>query len=62
MLFRSALGCQRVYKKAWLVSDILNFMEEQRGIMFDPRLLDLFMENLDDFLEIRERYPDEFKI
>ena len=57
-----ALGCQRVYKKAWLVSDILNFMEEQRGIMFDPRLLDLFMENLDDFLEIRERYPDDLKI
>lgn len=54
-----ALGCTRIYKEAWLVSDILNFLEEQRGLMFDPELVDLFMENLDDFLEIRDRYSDE---
>jgi len=54
-----ALGCKRVYKKAWLISDILNFLEEQRGKMFDPDLVDLFMENLDDFLDIRNRYQDD---
>ena len=54
-----ALGCKRVYKQAWLVSDILNFLEEQRGKMFDPQLVDLFMDNLDDFLAIRERFPDD---
>ncbi|MBI9081570.1 MAG: DUF3369 domain-containing protein [Pseudodesulfovibrio sp.] len=54
-----ALGCKRVYKKAWLISDILNFLEEQRGIMFDPKLLDLFMEHLDEFLDIRSRYQDD---
>lgn len=54
-----ALGCKRVYKDAWLVSDILNFLEEQRAKMFDPQLVDLFMENLDEFLAIKERFPDQ---
>ena len=52
-----ALGCKRVYEEAWLVSDILNFLEEQRGKMFDPTLLDLFMENLDEILEAKDRFP-----
>ncbi len=54
-----ALGSKRVYKQAWLTSDILNFLEKNKGTMFDPRLVELFMNNLDEFLEIRNRLPDE---
>jgi len=54
-----ALGSKRVYKQAWLTSDILNFIEENKGTMFDPALVTLFMENLDEFLEIKNSLPDE---
>lgn len=54
-----ALSCKRVYKEAWLLSDILNFIEEQKGTMFDPMLVELFMANLDKFLEVKEHFPIE---
>ncbi len=55
-----ALGSDRCYKKAWELDRILKLLEEQKGKHFDPQLIDLFMENLDDFLEIRDRYKDDF--
>jgi len=51
-----ALGSDRVYKKAWKLEDILEFFNQERGKHFDPKLVKLFMSNLDMFLEIRERY------
>jgi len=56
-----SLSCKRVYKEAWLLNDILDFVQKQRGKMFDPGLVDLLMENLDDFLKIRNQYPDDNK-
>ena len=51
-----ALGSDRVYKKAWSLDEILNFFEEQKGKHFQPELVQLFMTNLDKFLEIRDSY------
>ncbi len=53
-----ALGSERVYKKAWEMDKILELFEEQSAKHFDPALVKLFMENLDDFIEIRDRYKD----
>ena len=53
-----ALGSDRCYKKAWDLEDILKLMKEQKGKHFDPELVDLFIENLDEFLEIRDKYKD----
>lgn len=53
-----ALGSDRVYKKSWPLEKILDFFEEQRAKHFDPDLLDLFMDNLDEFLKIRDMYKD----
>lgn len=53
-----ALGSKRVYKQAWPLKDILNLFEEQKGKHFDPEFIELFMSNLDEFLEIKERYED----
>ena len=53
-----ALGSERIYKKAWPLEDILNLFKEQRAKHFDPYLIDIFMDNLDEFLEIRDRYKD----
>ena len=53
-----ALGSERVYKKAWPLEKILELFKDEKGKHFDPNLIDIFMENLDEFLEIREKYKD----
>lgn len=51
-----ALSVERVYKPAWPMEKILEFMRSERGKKFDPALIDIFFENLDEFLEIRKKY------
>jgi len=53
-----ALGSDRVYKKAWELNKILDLFKDQSGKHFDPNLIKLFLDNLDDFLEIRDKYQD----
>jgi putative two-component system response regulator len=53
-----ALGSIRCYKSAWELPAILEYFRQQRGKHFDPKLLDLFFEHLDDFLAIRDRFVD----
>ena len=53
-----ALGSDRAYKKAWDDEKIFNLFREERGRHFDPKLVDLFFENLDKFLAIREKYKE----
>lgn len=56
-----ALGSDRVYKKAWDDERIFNLFKEERGKHFEPKLVDLFFDNLDLFLEIREKFKDIYK-
>ena len=56
-----ALGSDRCYKKAWPLDKILQLIEQERGRHFDPSLVSLMLENLDDFLAIRDQYKDEFQ-
>lgn len=53
-----ALGSQRVYKKAWKDEDIWEFFISEKGKHFDPKLVDLFFDNIDEFLNIRDIYSD----
>lgn len=54
-----ALGSPRVYKKAWVMDDILNYFRRERGKHFDPKLVDILFDKLDEFLSIKEKYKDE---
>ena len=54
-----ALGHDRVYKKAWPLEKILDLFKEGQGSHFDPELIDLFMDNLDEFLSIKKRFDDK---
>jgi len=56
-----ALGSDRVYKKAWNDERIFKLFKEEKGNQFDPKLVDLFFENLDDILKIREEFKDQYK-
>ncbi|MGB5866449.1 MAG: response regulator [Arcobacteraceae bacterium] len=53
-----ALGSHRCYKKAWEDSEIYNLLQEQSGKQFDPKLVDIFLENKAIFTEIRDKYAD----
>ena len=55
-----ALGSDRVYKKAWEDERIYTLLKEERGKHFDPKLVDLFFENLDQFLEVRKEFNDRY--
>ena len=54
-----ALCSKRCYKEAWSTEDACVMIREERGRMFDPRLVDLFIENFDEVMAIRRRYPDD---
>lgn len=56
-----ALGSDRVYKKAWNNERIFKLFKEERGEHFDPKLIDLFFENLDEILAVREHFKDEYE-
>lgn len=51
-----ALAHERPYKKAWELDRIIALFKEERAKHFDPTLIDLFLENLDEFLEIQNAY------
>ncbi len=45
-----ALSHKRVYKDAWPLEKILNLFKEERGKHFEPKLVDLLFENLDQII------------
>ena len=53
-----ALGSDRCYKKAWELEKILQLFRDEHGKQFDPNLTQLFLDNLDEFLKIRDQYKD----
>lgn len=55
-----ALGSDRVYKQAWDDEKIFNLFKEERAKHFDPKLVDIFFEHLDEFLKIRNSLKDKF--
>ena len=54
-----AIGSWRCYKEPWPLDDILELLKKERAEHFDPTLIDLFFDNLDQFLAIRDQYRDE---
>lgn len=45
-----ALLHERKYKKAWPVSDIIDFYKKESGKIFDPYLTELFLDNIEEFI------------
>lgn len=53
-----ALTSTRPYKKAWPVDKAANLIREGLGMQFDPKLALIFLDNLQEFLEVRSKYTD----
>ena len=54
-----ALANTRVYKPAWELDRILDLFKEEKGEQFDPDLVKVFLDNIDEFVTIKETYKDE---
>jgi response regulator RpfG family c-di-GMP phosphodiesterase/DNA-binding CsgD family transcriptional regulator len=54
-----ALTSHRVYRPALSFDQAKEIMVDQRGLQFEPRLLDAFFDSLDEIASIREAYPDQ---
>ncbi len=53
-----ALGSERCYKKAWENEKIFTLLKNERGKHFDPQLIDIFFEHLDEFLAVQDFYNE----
>jgi putative two-component system response regulator len=53
-----ALTRDRVYRAALPIDTAIDVMLRDRGGLFDPKLLDLFLEHLDDVLDLTKTLPD----
>ena len=49
-----ALSSERCYKQAWPLERVTQLIRDQSGKHFDPRLARILLQNLDDFIEIRD--------
>jgi PAS domain S-box-containing protein len=54
-----AISHRRCYKEAWPLDQVKEYLFEQKGQMFDPRIIDLFFENWQEILDIRSEHSDE---
>lgn len=53
-----ALASVRCYKEAWSDERIYELFKAERGLQFDPNLIDIFFDHTDEFLDIRTRLRD----
>lgn len=53
-----ALYNRRIYKDPWPLEKILILFEEESGGHFDPELVDCFIENIDEIVEVQTVYSD----
>lgn len=54
-----ALTSERPYKAAWPVDRAVSILKEESGRHFEPIMVELFIENLEEIIAIKERYRDQ---
>ncbi|WP_157949977.1 HD domain-containing phosphohydrolase [Vallitalea okinawensis] len=54
-----ALCSKRVYKEAWDIDEVLEYLEEQKGKQFDPYLIRIFLDYRQEFIDIRYSYDED---
>lgn len=55
-----ALSSDRCYKKAWEMNKVIDYLEQEKGKQFDPWLVSIFIKNIDEFINIKDCYKDDF--
>jgi len=47
-----ALTHKRVYKDAWSIEDAIGYIKKHKGTQFDPYIVEIFEDNIDEFISI----------
>ncbi|MDR3640946.1 MAG: DUF3369 domain-containing protein [Humidesulfovibrio sp.] len=53
-----ALMSDRIYRAAWSTDQVTEHFRRERGGHFDPRMADILLDSMDEFLVIRDAYRD----
>ena len=53
-----ALTSERSYKKIWPINDAVLYIKDQSGQHFDPEMVKLFLDNIDEIVRIKEAYAE----
>ena len=53
-----AISSKRCYKESWSDEESFELIRAEKGKHFDPNLVDLFFDNIDQFMEIKVSFPD----
>ncbi len=53
-----ALSSKRCYREPWSNEKIIELFQKEKGKHFDPKLIEIFLENFDDLQYIRNSFPD----
>ena len=53
-----ALASPRVYKPAFPLNKALAIIEEGSGSQFDPKVVEVFMEHLDEVKQVLKKYQE----
>jgi response regulator RpfG family c-di-GMP phosphodiesterase len=53
-----ALSSKRVYKEAWPQEKVLDYIQAEKGRIFDPALVDALFANMEEIDRIRDKYQD----
>ena len=53
-----ALTSERPYKHAWPVDEAVQFIKDNSDRHFDPQLVSLFLENIDEIVDVTRRYAE----
>ncbi|ACS80511.1 HD domain-containing phosphohydrolase [Maridesulfovibrio salexigens] len=54
-----AISSDRCYKTAWPEEKVFKYIKAEKGKIFDPSLVDLFFEYIDEIRIIRSKYPSQ---
>ena len=50
-----ALTHKRCYKSPWKMDEVVDYIKQNSGSHFDPLLVDIMLDNIDEFIEIAEQ-------
>ena len=57
-----AVSSDRVYRQAWPIEKALNYLIQNKGILFDPICVDAFIKNKDKVLAVSKKYQETSEI
>ena len=53
-----ALSHDRCYKKAWAKDQVTDYILQEKGLYFEPKLVDIFFDNIEKLYNIKNIYTD----